>query len=776
VSFADSRTEKAMSFRPIAAAFVAAALLACARASEETRTPGPKSVPEVARGTTPSSADPLPPHEGPWARGEGLRRMAQRLEALNKAAQPSLNPFLNAERAAGIRAALPRIPDPLDRMKATTHMADELLRAGRIQEAIDAVTPLLTPSPSDAPYAPPIDETREFIGLCYLRLGETENCIESHNLESCLLPIHGGGLHTRKEGSRRAMEFFEKVLHDRPDDLGTLWLYNLAAMTLGLYPDQVPAALRVPPKTFASEADIGRFTDVAPAHGVDVRQHAGGAVMDDFDGDGLLDIVTTSMGLRDPMHFFHNRGDGGFDDRSEASGLASLVGGLNVIHADYDNDGDNDLLVLRGGWMQKGGHFPASLLRNNGDGTFDDVTEEAGLMSLHPTQTASWADYDGDGFLDLVLGHEDMPDDPNPTQLFRNNGDGTFSERSSDLGADTRFGYVKAVVWGDYDNDGRPDLFVSVLNGDNRLFHNEGPLPGAADGARGWRFRDVAKEAGVVGPHASFPAWWWDYDNDGWLDILAAAFQFNDMTDLIASQIGRPHKMEALRLYHNNHDGTFTDVAHALHLDRVALPMGSNFGDLDGDGWPDCYFGDGEPGFRSLIPNRMFRNDEGKAFQDVTHSAGVGHIQKGHGVAMGDIDNDGDLDVFEGMGGWYQADTAHATLYRNPGHPTHWVTLRLEGRRTNRSAIGARIHVRATLPQGGTRDIYAIVTTGGSFGGDSLQAEIGLGAARAIEEIDVTWPATGKTDAYRDVAVDRFYRLVEGEPRLQPITLPRIPL
>jgi hypothetical protein len=100
VSFADSRTEKAMSFRPIAAAFVAAALLACARASEETRTPGPKSVPEVARGTTPSSADPLPPHEGPWARGEGLRRMAQRLEALNKAAQPSLNPFLNAERAA----------------------------------------------------------------------------------------------------------------------------------------------------------------------------------------------------------------------------------------------------------------------------------------------------------------------------------------------------------------------------------------------------------------------------------------------------------------------------------------------------------------------------------------------------------------------------------------------------------------------------------------------------------------------------------------------------
>jgi hypothetical protein len=776
-----------MSFRPIAMAFFSAALLACARSSEPsapaagggTGTVGSNSAPGVSAAApagASSSADPLPPHEGPWSRGEGTQRMAERLRLLNEAAQPGVNPFLNAERAAQISRALPRIPDPLERMKAMTHMADELLRAGRIQEAIDTVTPLLTPSPADAPYAPPLDETREFIGLCYLRLGETENCIQSHTLESCLLPIRGGGLHTKKEGSRRAMEYFEKVLRDRPDDLGTMWLYNLAAMTLGLYPDQVPPALRVPPAIFQSEGDIGRFTDVAPAAGLDVRQHAGGAVMDDFDGDGLLDIVVTSMGLNDPIRFFHNRGDGRFEERSEAAGLTGLVGGLNVIHADYDNDGDLDLFVLRGGWMQKGGHFPGSLLRNDGDGTFEDVTEQAGLLSLHPTQTGAWADYDGDGYLDLIIGHEDLPDDANPTQLFRNNGDGTFSERSIDLGADTRFGYVKAVVWGDYDNDGRPDLFVSVLNGKNRLFHNDGPQPGATDGKHGWRFTEAAEKAGVVGPWASFPSWFWDYDNDGWLDILAAAFQFNNMTDLIASQLGRPHKMEALHLFHNNHDGTFTDRAHDLRLDRVFLPMGSNFGDLDGDGWPDCYFGDGEPGFRSLIPNRMFRNDEAKGFQDITHAAGVGHIQKGHGVAMGDIDNDGDLDVFEEMGGWYQADTAHATLYRNPGHPTRWITLRLEGRRSNRSAIGARIRVRTTLPEGGARDIYAVVGSGGSFGGNSLQAEIGLGKARGIEEIAVTWPATGRTDVYRDVAVDRIYRLVEGESKLQPLSLKKIPL
>jgi hypothetical protein len=194
----------------------------------------------------------------------------------------------------------------------------------------------------------------------------------------------------------------------------------------------------------------------------------------------------------------------------------------------------------------------------------------------------------------------------------------------------------------------------------------------------------------------------------------------------------------------------------------------------------------------------MFRNDGGRRFQDITHSAGVGHIQKGHGVAMGDIDNDGDLDVFEEMGGWYQADVAHATLYRNPGHPAnHWVTLRLEGSArpagagaggrtgaagagagvpaTNRSAIGARIRVRVR-DAAGTRDVSSVITSGGTFGGNSLQAEIGLGPARSIEEIEVTWPTTGRTDTLKDVAMDRFYRLAEGTGRLEPLTLKKIPL
>ncbi|PYS94017.1 MAG: hypothetical protein DMF50_12920 [Acidobacteria bacterium] len=136
--------------------------------------------------------------------------------------------------------------------------------------------------------------------------------------------------------------------------------------------------------------------------------------MEDFDGDGFLDIMASSMGLRDQLHLFHNNGDGTFTERSEAAGLTGEVGGLNIVHADYDNDGHPDVLVLRGGWMQKGGVYPKSLLRNLGDGTFEDVTEKAGILTAHPTQTGSWADYDGDGWLDLFVGNEALPGDPHP--------------------------------------------------------------------------------------------------------------------------------------------------------------------------------------------------------------------------------------------------------------------------------------------------------------------------------------------------------------------------
>jgi hypothetical protein len=320
-------------------------------------------------------------------------------------------------------------------------------------------------------------------------------------------------------------------------------------------------------------------------------------------------------------------------------------------------------------------------------------------------------------------------------------------------------GLVKGVVWGDYDNDGRLDLFVTRLQADqpNRLFRNEGP---GEDGT--WSFRDRAAEAGVQGPPVSFPTWFFDYDNDGWLDLFVAGFS-GTLGDVALEYLGRPHGDQLPRLYRNNGDGTFADVTRVARVDKIMWAMGSNYGDLDNDGWLDFYVGTGAPDYRALMPNRMFRNAGGAFFQDVTASGGFGNLQKGHGVAFGDIDGDGDQDIYQVVGGAYEGDTFQNALFLNPGHGNSWVTLRLEGVASNRAAIGARIMMRVATPAG-DREIHATVGSGGSFGGSSLQQEVGLGTATAIRTLTITWPATGQTDTYEDIGVNRVYRIREGDP------------
>ena len=164
--------------------------------------------------------------------------------------------------------------------------------------------------------------------------------------------------------------------------------------------------------------------------------------MEDFDNDGFLDIIATSWGLDDPLRYFRNQGDGTFAERTAAAGLTGLVGGLNAVQTDFDNDGFADVLVLRGGWFGADGLHPNSLLRNQGDGTFADVTEAAGLLTLHPTQTAAWADFDNDGWLDLFVGNESSAEEHHPCELFRNQGDGTFIDVAAEVGLDVD-GFVK---------------------------------------------------------------------------------------------------------------------------------------------------------------------------------------------------------------------------------------------------------------------------------------------------------------------------------------------
>jgi hypothetical protein len=415
------------------------------------------------------------------------------------------------------------------------------------------------------------------------------------------------------------------------------------------------------------------------------------------------------------------------------------------------------------------GKQPATLLRNNGNGTFTDVTVESGILSFGPTQTAVWADFNNDGFLDLFIGHETAsPDYPHPSELYINNHDGTFTNVTEKSGCG-KLGFTKGVVAADYNNDGWPDIFMSGLDGHKILLKNKGIKSNIP------QFEDVTHEAGLDKDTTfTFPTWFFDYDNDGWPDILVCgyAFQGHLAQTLAEEALNLPLTTpSAVYLYRNNHDGTFTNVTKSMGLDHPVFAMGANFGDIDNDGWLDMYFATGNPDFTSLIPNKLYKNINGQRFADVTSSARVGNLQKGHGVAFADIDNDGDQDLFVETGGAFKGDAFYNSLYVNPGqNNNNWISVTLEGVHSNRSAIGAHIAVTFT-EDGKQRTVYKDVNSGGSFGASPLRQQIGIGTAKMIDELIIKWPTTGIVQVFKNVSPRQFLRIKEGSDQIEKINL-----
>ena len=248
-----------------------------------------------------------------------------------------------------------------------------------------------------------------------------------------------------------------------------------------------------------------------------------------------------------------------------------------------------------------------------GDGTFTDVTHAAGLAARHPTQTAVWSDLNRDGWLDLYIGNETRGQPEHPAELYLNNGDGTFRDVAREAGV-AAVGFIKGVDAGDVDNDGWPDLYVSRLGEPNLLFMNSGPGAGGDPASGGIpSFTEVADRAGVREPLESFPTWFFDMDNDGWLDLFVAGYRA-DPGAIAAEWLGMEIPATLPRLYRNAGDGTFVDVTEEYRMDRFLYAMGSNFGDFDNDGWLDMLIGTGDPDFAALMPNRAFRNDGGAGF------------------------------------------------------------------------------------------------------------------------------------------------------------------
>ncbi len=697
-------------------------------------------------------------------RRDGTKEMADTLASVyaRALADPQRNPFLNVKRAEALASLAANQGGP-DGLQGQFLLAQEQLLAGQTREAIAGLEDLLRAA--RIPLDPAHPQNKPFFDLLaigYLRLAEQENCFLDPAANMCIMPLDGAAHHVRQEGARKAIGLYTDLLRAFPTDRGSRWLLNLSYLAVGEYPSKVPASLRIPGLDAKHDRAFPQFTNVAHPLGVDVNGLAGGLSVADFNGDGFLDLFTTAMGLNDPIHLFLADGRGGFADRSAQSGLKGITGGLNNIHADYDNDGDEDIFVLRGAWLGDAAMQPSSLLRNRGDGTFEDVTFAAGLGSRHPTHSAAWADFNLDGKLDLFVGHESagaQGGTSHPSELFLNNGDGTFKEVAHAMHLDVD-AFVKGVAWGDVDNDGLPDLYASVLNGPNRLFRNKS----------GTSFEEVPDAGGAALPTMSFPVWFWDFDQDGWEDLLVLSYDIRNsgaLHDAVAGEYQkREMSVEPSRLYRNTGNGTFTDVTASAGLaDKVIFAMGSNFGDLDNDGWLDFYVGTGNPDLRSIIPNRMFHNVEGRRFDEVTIEGGFGHLQKGHATAFADFDRDGDEDIYMVIGGAYSGDRFSSVLFENPGFANrNWITLELEGRSANRSAIGARVELVVADSAGKERSLYRTVGTGGSFGAGSLQLHVGLGAAVRVSQLRIRWPdAARSTSTFAALETRRTYRIVQGQ-------------
>jgi hypothetical protein len=274
----------------------------------------------------------------------------------------------------------------------------------------------------------------------------------------------------------------------------------------------------------------------------------------------------------------------------------------------------------------------------------------------------------------------------------------------------------------------------------------------------------------VSEPNGTFATWFWDYNNDGVLDLFVAVYE-TTIPEITRYYLGEKIEKDMPRVFQGTTAGKFVDVTAELGLEEPTLPMGSNFGDLDNDGWLDVYLGTGRPNYDMIIPNKLYHNLAGRTFSDVSEAAGMAHLQKGHGVAFADLDADGDQDVFMQMGGATPVDSFVDALFENPGFGNNCVEIELAGVESNRFGVGSRI--RVVVDDAGTsRSIYRWVNSGGSFGCNSLRQHIGVGKATRVARLEVFWPKSGQTQVFSDLPVNGIVRITEGSASPLALKLP----
>ncbi len=551
---------------------------------------------------------------------------------------------------------------------------------------------------------------------------------------------------------------------------------------LHVVPPELDASQRQTPDAAAQSSQTpGNFVDITDHSGVHFKHQAShtakkylpetmgaGVAIFDYDNDGRLDIfLVNGAPLSDPTpkgtipqktdakywnRLYHQKPDGTFEDVTEKAGLQGTGYGMGVAVGDYDNDGYEDLYVTAYGGNK--------LYRNNGDGTFTDVTAKAGVGGNGWSTSAAWVDLDGDGFLDLVVlrylkwDFEDVwcgdhkegwraychPDLFNPVAplVYHNNGNGTFTEVSEKI-AMGKPGKGLGIAIADYDHDGHIDVFIANDSMVQFLYHNKG------DGS----FEEVGlvSEAAVDvdgRTYAGMGVDFADYNNDGWPDLV--------VTDLANQRYA---------LYQNNADGSFTYASATSGISRMTMThsgWGVRFFDYDNDGWKDLLIAQGHdldtielnfPNLRYREPMLLARNT-GKGFVDVSTKSGSVFQQSwvARGLAIGDLDNDGRLDAVVTTN-----DGPAYVLHNETATENHWILLKLVGHKSNRDAIGARVKLTGTRgPQ------FATVSTSGSYLSSSdKRVHFGLGADNTVQEIEIHWPS----------GIVQFIKNVQGDQILQ---------
>jgi enediyne biosynthesis protein E4 len=498
----------------------------------------------------------------------------------------------------------------------------------------------------------------------------------------------------------------------------------------------------------------------------------GGIAWIDYDNDGFPDLFLVNgstyeqwrKGTSPRSALYHNNGNGTFTDVSKGSGLDRTGWGMGVCVGDYDNDGYDDLYVT-----YYGGNV---LYHNNGNGTFTDVTDKAGVRGHGWGTGCGFGDYDNDGKLDLYVANyldvdiEHLGEPGSRTNctyrgfatfcgprgleggrdiLFHNNGNGTFTDVTERAGIDPNKYYGLGMVWGDYDRDGRLDIYVANDSTPSSLYHNNG------DGT----FTDVGAEAGVAysgegREQAGMGTDFADYDNDGWGDLVKG--NFSDDTK---------------NLYHNNHDGTFTDVAYPAGLGDAGwlyTTFGTKFLDYDNDGWKDIFLANGQTfpqidrystGTTYAERNLLFHNRGDGKFEEVGLRSGPGLAIKkvSRGLAIADYDNDGDVEIMVS-----NMNSSPDLLRHARKNPNHAILVKTLGTKSNRDGIGAEVKVVS-----GDLTQYDTIRSGGSYLSSSdLRAHFGLGPRTKIDRLEVRWPA-GETQVIQDPPVDHVLIVKEGE-------------